>query len=45
MLQMMFHEATACHVTAEVRFFYNFQIYHLSKFREKKVLRLDKGPN
>lgn len=22
MLQMMFHEATACHVTAEVRFFF-----------------------
>ena len=45
MLQMMFHEATACHVTTEVRFFLQLSNLFFSKISKKNVLSLDKWPN
>ena len=43
MLQMMFHEATACHVTAEVRFFLHLSNLSFSKISKKKSLVWIKG--
>ena len=49
MLQMMFHEATACHVTAEVRFLFTTFRSILQQNFEMNCLQfglsLDKGPN
>ena len=38
MLQMMFHEATACHVTTEVRFFLQLSNLFFSKISKKMSL-------